>query len=92
MSSIAAIASDNGLTLDQMQASITSHGLSIEEYRAKIKSEIERSKVVNAMVNTPAEIVDKAKKAMTRRGTVKCKEFTDPKNCKSKKKKKRKKK
>jgi tripartite-type tricarboxylate transporter receptor subunit TctC len=50
------------------------------------------AKVVNAMVNTPAEIVDKAKKAMTKRNTVKCKEFTDPKNCKSKKKKKRKKK
>jgi tripartite-type tricarboxylate transporter receptor subunit TctC len=48
--------------------------------------------IVGAMINTPAGIVAKAKKAMARSNTVKCKEFTDPKNCKSKKKKKRKKK
>ncbi len=57
-SAIAGIASENGLTLDQMQDSITSHGLSIEEYRAKLKSEIERSKVLNSMVRSRVRVED----------------------------------
>ena len=55
-SAIAAIASENGLTLGQMQASITSHGLSIEEYRAKLKTEIERNKVLGGMVRSRVRV------------------------------------
>lgn len=53
---IQAIASENGLTLEQLLTSVTSHGLTVDEYRAKIKGEIERSKVVNAMVRSRVSI------------------------------------
>jgi len=50
------IAQDNGLTIDQLQRSVADHGLDIEEYRLKIKSEIERSKVLNAMVRSRVRV------------------------------------
>ena len=50
------IAQDNGLTIDQLQASVRSHGLTIEEYRQKIRGEIERSKVLNAMVRSRVRV------------------------------------
>lgn len=53
---IAAIAEDNSLTIDQLLSSITNHGLTIDEYRAKIQTEIERSKVVNTMVRSRVQI------------------------------------
>jgi peptidyl-prolyl cis-trans isomerase SurA len=55
---IAAIADDNGLTIEQLLSSVASHGLSIDEYRAKIRDEIERSNVVNAMVRSRVQITD----------------------------------
>lgn len=55
-SAIAAIAEDNGLTIEQLLRSVTSHGLTIEEYQGKIRGEIERSKVVNAMVRSRVQI------------------------------------
>jgi peptidyl-prolyl cis-trans isomerase SurA len=55
-SAIAAIASDNNLSIEQLLSSITGHGLTIEEYRNKIQGEIERSKVVNAMVRSRVQI------------------------------------
>jgi hypothetical protein len=48
--------------------------------------------IVAAMINTPAGIVKKAKAAMARSNTIKCKDHTAAKNCKSKKKRKKKKK
>lgn len=53
---ISAIAEDNGLTMEQLLSSVTSHGLTVEEYRNKIRGEIERSKVVNAMVRSRVQI------------------------------------
>ena len=53
---IAAIAEDNGLTIEQLLASVTSHGLTLDEYRGKIRDEIERSKVVNAMVRSRVQL------------------------------------
>jgi peptidyl-prolyl cis-trans isomerase SurA len=53
-----AIAADNELTLEQLLASIASHGLSVDEYRAKIRGELERSKVVNAMVRSRVQITE----------------------------------
>ena len=50
------IAQDNGLTIEQLQASVRSHGLSVTEYREKIRGEIERSKVLNAMVRSRVRV------------------------------------
>ena len=61
---IEAIAAENGLSLDQLFASIASHGLSIEEYREKIRGEIERSKVVNAMVRSRVQISEEEVRAL----------------------------
>lgn len=55
---ISAIAEDNGITQQELIDSISSHGLGIDEYRNKIKGEIERSKVVNAMVRSRVQIRD----------------------------------
>lgn len=55
---ISAIASDNGISVEQLLRSIVSHGLRIEEYRAKIQDEIERNKVINAMVRSRVQITD----------------------------------
>jgi peptidyl-prolyl cis-trans isomerase SurA len=55
---IAAIAADNRLSLEQLLRSIVDHGLQLEEYRAKIKGEIERSNVVNAMVRSRVQITE----------------------------------
>lgn len=61
---IAAIAEDNGLTMDQLLASVASHGLGIDEYRAKIQGEIERSKVINAMVRSRVQISEEEVRAL----------------------------
>ena len=61
---ISAIAKENGLTLEQMSRSIASHGLTIDEYRAKIKSEIERNKVLGSMVRSRVTIDDAEVKAL----------------------------
>ena len=53
---IDAIAEENGLTIEQLLKSVTSHGLTVDEYRQKIKGEIERGKVVNAMVRSRVEV------------------------------------
>jgi len=53
---ISAIAAENGLTLRQMQQTIASHGLTIEEYRGKIKGEIERNKVLGSMVRSRVHV------------------------------------
>jgi peptidyl-prolyl cis-trans isomerase SurA len=61
---IDAIAAENGLTTNQLFASVASHGLTIEEYRSKIRGEIERNKVVNAMVRSRVQITDEEVKAL----------------------------
>lgn len=53
---IASIAKDTGLTLGQLAESIASYGLTFEEYRIKIKSEIERNKVLSSMVRSKVQI------------------------------------
>ncbi len=61
---IGVIAQENGLSLDQLLASIQSHGLTIEEYRGKIRAEIERSKVVNAMVRPQVQMSEEEVRAL----------------------------
>jgi peptidyl-prolyl cis-trans isomerase SurA len=58
---ILGIAKDTGLTINQLKRSVVSHGLTVDEYRGKLKGEIERSKVLNMMVRSrirvePAEL------------------------------------
>ena len=48
--SIAGIAAENGLTLEQLHESVISQGLSYEGYRERIRAEIEHSKVMSGMV------------------------------------------
>jgi parvulin-like peptidyl-prolyl isomerase len=55
-SAITAIAEDNGLTLTQLTESIQSHGLTTEQYRAKIKAEIERTKAINTFVRSRVRV------------------------------------
>ncbi|MBW1686052.1 MAG: peptidylprolyl isomerase [Deltaproteobacteria bacterium] len=47
---IESIAGENGLTLDQLRQSVVTQDMSYQEYRQEIKRELERRKVVNAMV------------------------------------------
>lgn len=53
---IEAIAEENGLTLEQLYASVVFHGLTREEYREQIKSDLERRNVVNGLVGNDVEI------------------------------------
>ena len=48
---VAGIAQNNGLTPEQLKASVENHGLTMDEYRAKLKGEIERNKIIGAMVS-----------------------------------------
>lgn len=61
---VAAIAEDNGLTPEELYKSIQSHGLTVDEYRKKIQGEIERSKVVNAMVRSRVEVTQEELRAL----------------------------
>ncbi len=53
---IAEIASDNGITPDQLRASVEAQGLPYSAYRDRIKGEIEHSKVVNGVIGSRIEI------------------------------------
>lgn len=50
------IAQENGITPEQLRASVESQGLPYALYREKIKGEIEHSKVVNGIVGSQVEI------------------------------------
>jgi peptidyl-prolyl cis-trans isomerase SurA len=47
---IEGIAKENGLTVEQLKASVTSHELTYQEYRDQIKRELERRKVLQTMI------------------------------------------
>jgi peptidyl-prolyl cis-trans isomerase SurA len=53
---IASIAQDTGLTLGQLAESVAGYGMSFNDYRLKIKSEIERNKVLSTMVRSKIQI------------------------------------
>ncbi|MDP6980053.1 MAG: SurA N-terminal domain-containing protein [Myxococcota bacterium] len=55
---IASIAKDTGLSLGQLADSVSGYGMTFEEYREKIKGEIERSKVLSTMVRSKVQITD----------------------------------
>jgi len=49
---IQAISSENDITVDELRSSVEAQGLSYEEYRDKIRGEIEQSKVIQGMVTS----------------------------------------
>lgn len=53
---IDAIARDNGISREQLEQSVVAQGLGLEEYRRQIKGEIERRKVIGAMVSSKIQI------------------------------------
>jgi len=53
---IEGIAKENGLSVEQLQASVTSHGITYKEYREQIKREIERRKVIQTMIAAKVDL------------------------------------
>jgi peptidyl-prolyl cis-trans isomerase SurA len=53
---ITSIAEENGLTLEQLYASVIFHGMSREDYRKQIKQDLERRNVVQGIVGQDIEI------------------------------------
>jgi peptidyl-prolyl cis-trans isomerase SurA len=47
---IEAIGRENGLSMEKLRESVTAQGMTYEEYRKEIENELERRKVVNAMI------------------------------------------
>lgn len=58
------IAKENGLTTAQLQESVVSQGMTLEQYREQIKRELERSKVINTMVRSQIRIDENELKRM----------------------------
>jgi len=50
------IAQENGLTRDQLKASVAAHGLEYDDYRAQIKREIERANALRAAVGSRIQV------------------------------------
>ena len=61
---IEGIASENGLSLDQLRASLASHGVGWDEYRARIQSEMERQKVIGTMVGSKIQVEERELRAL----------------------------
>ena len=55
-STIKVIAKENGLNPDQLRQSVEAGGLSYDAYREKIRSEIQRTKVLNVMVRSRVKV------------------------------------
>jgi peptidyl-prolyl cis-trans isomerase SurA len=64
---VAMIAGQNGLSLEQLRASIASHGLSVEDYRAKLKQDIERSNLLRMVVSQRVKVEEKEVEALYKR-------------------------
>ena len=53
---IEGIAAENGITVEQLYASVTYHGLTEDTYRKQIKQDLERRSAVNSMVGSQIDI------------------------------------
>ena len=58
------IASENGLTVEQLKASVEAQGLPFEAYRERIRGEIEHAKVINGMIGSRVRVDDKDVRAL----------------------------
>ena len=56
---IQSIAQENNLSVDELRRSVTSHGLSYPDYRAEIKRELERRKVVTGLIGSKVNVTEK---------------------------------
>jgi peptidyl-prolyl cis-trans isomerase SurA len=55
---IEGIAKENGLSVEQLYASVVFHGLTVEEYRAQIKHDLERRNLVQGMLGQRVKVDD----------------------------------
>jgi len=55
---IEGIAKENGLTVEQLYASVVFHGLTVEEYKAQIKRDFERRNLVQGMLGARVKVED----------------------------------
>jgi parvulin-like peptidyl-prolyl isomerase len=58
------IASENGLTMEQLRASVEAQGLPFEAYRERIRGEIEHAKVINGMIGARVRVDEKDVRAL----------------------------
>ena len=61
---IEGIAKENGLTLEQLYASVVFHGLTVDEYRAQIKRDYERRNLVQGMLGSRVKVDEKEVEAL----------------------------
>jgi peptidyl-prolyl cis-trans isomerase SurA len=61
---IVAIARDNGITWEQLEQSVVAQGLTFEHYRDQLKAEIERRKVIGAMVASKVQVEEHEVRAL----------------------------
>ena len=61
---IEGIAKENGLTVEQLYASVVFHGLTVEEYRAQIKRDFERRNLVQGMLGSRVKVEDEEVEAL----------------------------
>jgi peptidyl-prolyl cis-trans isomerase SurA len=63
-SAIEGIATENGLTIQRLKASVEAQGLPFETYRERIRSEIEHAKVINGMIGARVRVEEKDIRAL----------------------------
>src|SRR5262245_15384021 len=61
---IEGIAKENGLTIEQLYASVVFHGLTVEEYRTQIKRDFERRNLVQGMLGQRVKVEDQEVEAL----------------------------
>ena len=61
---IEGIAKENGLTVEQLYASVVFHGLTVQEYRAQIKRDFERRNLVQGMLGARVKVEDNEVEAL----------------------------
>lgn len=61
---IEGIAKENGLTVEQLYASVVFHGLTVEEYRGQIKRDFERRNLVQGMLGSRVKVEDEEVEAL----------------------------
>ena len=61
---IEGIAKENGLTVEQLYASVVFHGLTVEEYRGQIKHDFERRNLVQGMLGSRVKVEDEEVEAL----------------------------
>ncbi len=61
---IEGIAVENGLTVEQLYASVAFHGLTVDEYRAQIQRDFERRNLVQEMLGSRVKVEDREIEAL----------------------------